>query len=390
MLTGAEKQIIERCHERRWRVRCARLCAFAFGLSAFFAAQTICRATNLKEYRQRIHEAATALESLHQLTIEAQNAARGVKGARTEARESLPTTESWAFNVVRRSLQPTDRIETPDGEFKADERWLFDALGEYEKLKTSGDAKAETKRADLLAQTADRLRTLEWRVYELEQSYERATKSSDKDAEKGKLNAILHRKEYDEQAEQGGALSRLLERVRNWLRSLFPERKAQPHETASGVSLVGASRVIVYALVLALVGFVLWRFAPFIFKRRARRAKEERGARIILGERIEENQSAIDLLREADALAREGDLRGAIRKAYIALLCELGDRRILRLARHKTNRDYLRETSKRPELYYQMQTLTGNFERHWYGFDEALQTDWAAFRSACEKAIGAK
>ncbi|MEJ7710534.1 MAG: DUF4129 domain-containing protein [Pyrinomonadaceae bacterium] len=89
----------------------------------------------------------------------------------------------------------------------------------------------------------------------------------------------------------------------------------------------------------------------------------------MLGERVEADETAADLFAEAEALARNGETRAAIRKAYIALLCELGDRKILRLEQHKTNRDYLQALLAKPALYAEVQPLTKNYETSWYGRD---------------------
>ena len=101
----------------------------------------------------------------------------------------------------------------------------------------------------------------------------------------------------------------------------------------------------------------------------------------MLGERLEPEETATNLLSEAEALARRGELRAAIRKAYIALLVELGDRNLVSLAQHKTNRDYLRGLSNVPQLHSRMTGLTDSFERHWYGFAEATESDWQDFRA---------
>jgi Domain of unknown function (DUF4129) len=74
-------------------------------------------------------------------------------------------------------------------------------------------------------------------------------------------------------------------------------------------------------------------------------------------------------------------LRAAIRKTYIALLVELGDRNVISLAQHKTNRDYLSQVRNAPTLYSNMSGLTERFERHWYGFASASQADWQEFRA---------
>jgi hypothetical protein len=148
---------------------------------------------------------------------------------------------------------------------------------------------------------------------------------------------------------------------------------------------------ILVVLVAAVVVFYVARilFARFKPKRR-QRAPKKREARIVMGERLEPEDTSIDLLAEAEALARNGDVRGAIRKAYIALLVELGDRKLITLAQHKTNRDYLNAVRTLPPLHQTMRGLTDSFERHWYGFAEANENDWQKFRSGYSSALQAQ
>ncbi|MET0754323.1 MAG: DUF4129 domain-containing protein, partial [Pyrinomonadaceae bacterium] len=152
------------------------------------------------------------------------------------------------------------------------------------------------------------------------------------------------------------------------------------------VSLV--MQIVLYAVILGLIGFLIYRFAPFLASRFRRREKREKKERVILGERIAADETADNLFSEAELLARDGNMRGAIRKGYIALLCELSDRKVIGLSRHKTNRDYLRDVRKKRELYENMSGLTSNFERHWYGFEEAEEKDWEEFRNGYRKAVG--
>ena len=84
---------------------------------------------------------------------------------------------------------------------------------------------------------------------------------------------------------------------------------------------------------------------------------------------------------------RQGELRAAIRKAYVALLVELGDRNLITLAQHKTNRDYLNSVKSIPPLHTTMRSLTDTFELHWYGFAEATENDWNNFRSRYHQAL---
>ena len=88
-------------------------------------------------------------------------------------------------------------------------------------------------------------------------------------------------------------------------------------------------------------------------------------------------------------MARAGHGRAAIRKAYIAFLCELADRHQIVLADHLTNRDYLHAVKAELNLYAQMQPLTLTYEQHWYGGVTATADDWTHFRARYQTALGA-
>ena len=136
--------------------------------------------------------------------------------------------------------------------------------------------------------------------------------------------------------------------------------------------------VILGALVLFFIGKLLLSR----FKRRGKiKVRKKAEPRIVLGERLEPEQTSTALLSEAEELARRGELRAAIRKGYIALLVELGDRKLLSLAQHKTNRDYMNALRDVPQLHSKMRGLTNSFERHWYGFAQATENDWQDFRN---------
>jgi hypothetical protein len=65
----------------------------------------------------------------------------------------------------------------------------------------------------------------------------------------------------------------------------------------------------------------------------------------------------------------------------------LGDRKVITLEQHKTNRDYLNAVRSSPVLHSNMRGLTDSFERHWYGFAEATENDWNNFRSRYQQAV---
>lgn len=317
----------------------------------------------LEEYRDRVMEAEVELEEL------ADKVASG---------ESDEGAEAETFDAVRRLLPKAERVAWPGGGVEVNNSWLHEALDAYWGAESRLPA---DRRAAALRGLAGRLHALEWRLDEAEAGGE----PRDKDAEKGRLNNILRRPEYNSEAGQGGALQRQVDRAFEWLRGLMPDVRLRPG-TAGGLSQ--AAQIFVFALTLAVVGYVLWR----LLRGRVRTGKSagSRSARVVLGEQLEADQTAADLLEAAERLAREGNLRAAIRKAYVALLCELGDRQVIRLARHKTNRDYLHAVRQQaPRLYPELMPLTYNYELHWYGAQEASAAEWDDFRTRCRQALRA-
>jgi hypothetical protein len=289
----------------------------------------------------------------------------------------LPKRERATFERVRGLLPPKEKVERADSTIEVDNSWLYAALEEYR------HASNNDKRARALRAAAERLRALDSRLAELEGV---ASAGHDKDGERGRLNAILRDPAFSRDVQRGGALQRLFRDILDWIARHLPSGPGIEPGTNPRASQL--AQIIVLALCLAVLSYVGWR----VWSRRARglRAlKLKRGPRVVLGERLEADQTPADLLDDAERLARAGDLRGAIRKAYIALLCELGDRGVVRLARHKTNSDYLDAVrrSAAPRLYTEMMPLTFDFELHWYGFRDASETDWNEFKARCRQAL---
>ena len=81
-------------------------------------------------------------------------------------------------------------------------------------------------------------------------------------------------------------------------------------------------QIVIIALVIALIGFYRMAAGTVLTVDSGTGRRRTRGP-YYLGERVGADESAADLFCEAEALAREGNLRGAIRKGYIAVLCEL-------------------------------------------------------------------
>ncbi len=318
-------------------------------------------AATLAEYRRRVSDGLVTVQQL-QLSAVRDDSLRG---------------QSRLTTLTRlRALLPAKETVLLEGQtITVNNSWLHDALDEYEKS-LSGHGRGN----EVLTHIGERLMALGQRLDEIQ----KGIKGTDKDENKGRLAEILRRPEYQKEATEGSAIGRLWDRFLRWLASLFP--KPKPIQRGSSRVISGLAEIIVIVVTLALIAFLIWKFVPRYLRNRPKK-KPKREARIVLGERLEPDQTAADLLSQAEALARSGDLRAAIRKAYIAFLCELGDRKVISLAQHKTNRDYLNSVRERASLHTTMRGLTNSFEVHWYGFVPPGENDWKDFRQRYQQAL---
>jgi hypothetical protein len=325
------------------------------------------KAVPLSDYHGRVRRAIT-------LVGFAGSAPQSEEGGSKSVNKTAPLEEA------RKLLPEEETVEWGGRLLHVNNRWFAEALATYEGLPFYD----VQRRTQWLARVTERLQALDERLSEMEA---RAGKASDKDEEKARLAGILRREEYNKQPDEGNALTRLWKRLMEWIRGLFPEGKNQ--ERRSGSRAVNSTaQIIVAALSLVVIAYVAWRFLPrFLRRDMKKREKKKRGARVVLGEHLSMDESSSDLLTEAERLALSGDIRGAIRKGYIALLCELHDRKTLRLEQHKTNRDYLRAVEANRPLYEEMKPMTRSFESHWYGFTPADESDWQSFRAHYQKAV---
>jgi hypothetical protein len=323
------------------------------------------RAVTLVDYGAQVGEAENVAARLIDLYDTTEESA-------TEAAE-FRRAETKLIAQLRAALPATEKVERDKGDaLDVDNRWLAAELDAYEQLPTTP---IKVRRGALLRIFA-RLHALYERLEETANTT--SAQARDKTAEKGHLHAILQRPEYNQAPAQESALEQLWQRFARWLRNLIPHAKPLQPGTAHNLSRL--ARAFVYILCLVVIVFVLWRYGPRLLRRKLNQTRA-RQARIILGERLAADETPADLLSEAERLARAGDLRGAIRKAYIAVLFELGERKLLHLAPHKTNRDYLRHLRAEPRLLQAVQPLTAAYERHWYGLLPANDADWSEFQA---------
>jgi hypothetical protein len=341
------------------RTRALTICFLGLMSLACFARAG---AATLADYRHRV---SAAISLIDQLQTASDDTEPSLRARVIRLNEDLPAQETVELN-------PASVV--------VDNTWLHEALQEYGRQDRS-----RVQRADTLARISERLRSLDER---LEEAQREKPAASDKDGDKGRLAEILRRPDFNKTpVEEGSALSRLWNRFLRWLFNLF--RVPKPTARTPSPFLSALIQIVIVVACLVGIALLIWKVGARYLVKRSGRKKQKREARIVLGERLEPDQTSADLLAQAEALARHGDLRAAIRKAYIALLCELGDRKVVSLAQHKTNRDYLNSVRERTRLYSSMRQLTNSFELHWYGFQPAAESDWNEFRAGYQRALNA-
>jgi hypothetical protein len=316
----------------------------------------------LTQYQRDLKNAMTDLDSLDEID--------GV------VRDDLHDRVLFITTSIKASLPQHQTVEADSDVYTVDNSWLHTALDELTKTR---DEELPEKIAPITAT----LRAIEERVTERQRS---GAIGDSKEQAKSRLETILARPEYATSAQSSSAIARLLQRFARWLQKFLPKHRTVDPGRIDTITFVAEVIVVGLAALLLLYVFrILMRLAL----KRPRRVKtrKKREPRIVLGERLEPDATSTDLLSEAETFARQGDLRAAIRKAYIALLVELGDRKVISLAHHKTNRDYLNSLRGIPQLHSRMRWLTESFERHWYGFVNASPNDWQDFRTAYHAAL---
>ena len=343
-----------------------RSVAIVVVLVAFlFVCPATATAIPISEYQQRLKQAINELEK--------------VTGDSKDFDETDFENRMLETSELVRVTLPEHLTVEVDGEvYNVDNLSLHKSLEELRKLPGA-------KQFEEVEKITELLRAIEARIAERQAAVARA---ESKEQAKSKLESILARPEYATEQRGPNAITRLIRDFIRWIQNLFPKRAPVEPGRVDLISLIAQILVIGVALaVLLYVGkILLGRFG------RTRRTKKPRKkeARIVLGERLEPEATSTDLLSQAEALARNGELRTAIRKAYISFLVELGDRKMISLAQHKTNRDYLNSVKSIPPLHSTMRGLTDSFERHWYGFEQATPDDWQDFRAGYVAALRAE
>ncbi|HSS22657.1 MAG TPA: DUF4129 domain-containing protein [Pyrinomonadaceae bacterium] len=337
-----------------------RLVQYAVALPLVLFCFSLAQANTLSQYHQRIKQAITALDTLNQ-------------SDENESQTQFEARDEETVRRVRELIPESEKVDFSGSTIPVNNSWFHLELKRYSDETTRS-------RYELLKGTIERLKALEERITEFEKAP--TTNGASKEEESRKLSEILNRDEYAHKIKQESAI---LDWLLKKLQSFLPKPRQLSPGSAGIVSRI--AQIVVIVLAVAVIVFVLKMFLPKLLREGRSQRKRKEKARIVLGEVLEPEQSGRDLLAEAEALARRGELRAAIRRGYIALLVELGDRKVISLAQHKTNHDYLRALRGLEPLHRNVKQLTDSFELHWYGLSQANETDWLAFRATYDQAL---
>jgi hypothetical protein len=154
-------------------------------------------------------------------------------------------------------------------------------------------------------------------------------------------------------------------------------KTATPTSQGGGFTLFGSALQVLGLIVLTLVLAGVAALIAWAFLRNE--TSQTQGASVVAAsrevDRVEQlpfalKRASSDFLAEARRLAQEGNYSEAVIYLYSHLLVELDKHHIIRLAKGKTNRQYLRETRTRPVLAGILETAMVAFEDVFFGHYE--------------------
>ena len=328
-------------------------------LLPFLLPETACAASSAKEYAERLRQAEQMTDEL-------------IDG------KPSPGEIVTTMQTIQRLLPPREDVELEGQSIHVNNAWLHEATGLVIK-NVRGD---EDQRLSMLVEIADRLFQLEQRV-----NPPQPQNNAGPEDQKARLDRILARPEYAPEEKKESSiqqwLRKLWNRIVDLLARLFGARRTSAGNFNAGT--VSLFRILFTAILLAAASFGLIKLLRGLRSRRKKGKDDE--VREVLGEELADDATAAELLNNANALAQQGDFRSAIRRAYIALLCEMEQRGKVRLHRAKTNRDYLDELKTEKALYPTFSVMTGAFEHVWYGHELATESEFNDFITLYQETV---
>ena len=186
----------------------------------------------------------------------------------------------------------------------------------------------------------------------------------------------------------GGAFRKVLRKLDDW----FSPKPGSSSSSWDFLSWLGSVRIVFYALLAVAVVLLVVMLARGYRRRRSTMVAAQAIAPQpdLTREDVTADQLPEDgWMKMAREFMDRGELRLALRAAYLAGLAHLGQRALIRLARHKSNRDYDRELRRRARgnepLLAAFDDNLNAFERSWYGEHTVTRELLGSFTGNLEK-----
>lgn len=184
-------------------------------------------------------------------------------------------------------------------------------------------------------------------------------------AERATMQEVLSGRDF-RNLQQTSASDTFLEKVGNWLNRFFENASRWRAQSA------WVGRFLVYGFLLAICVGLAWRLLQLERRWRVRLVPEDRSP--APGAASARNwQLWLDDARKA---AAGGQWREAIHFVYWAAISRLESRRLWPADRARTPREYLALVAPADPRRAGLATLTGSFERTWYGGRSAAEGDY--------------
>lgn len=179
------------------------------------------------------------------------------------------------------------------------------------------------------------------------------------------LQEILARPEFQwKERQQVPWLADLYERLINFFGRIFFDTANLVYQ---GRDLIKIAAVLLFLFAL----FFISRGLSRSLAQEAELAAEE-GAN-------DEMLTSKGALKRAETLSMQGDYRNAVRYLYLSSLLVLDEQGLLRYDRSRTNREYLRSVSSKPELAKPLRDVIDVFDRVWYGFENVDEQTYQSY-----------
>lgn len=173
------------------------------------------------------------------------------------------------------------------------------------------------------------------------------------------LDTILARPDFEQQTEAEQPNTSTAQRSPDSETSVSLD-DIVPDVTIFGVELMRVVIIVVGgAVLLVIVGSALRRFLADMVPEAELEGGDE-----------DELLTAETALKRAKMVSAGGDYRSAVRYLYLSSLLWLEERGLLRYDRSRTNREYVRSVSGRPDLSASLQDVVDVFDQVWYGYHD--------------------